>query len=949
MGAKYASKSATGYNSSPPADDGSQTAANLVKWSTIKTKLADPGKTLADDINTALVAAFDYSVRSITSSDNTVAGDHMRMVEIASTVTTAVTVSLGDAATMTTAYRTYIKNSSAISQTVGRVTVGDTIDGVAANVTLAAGTGALFEVNAAGNGYTSIGLKVSSSSALASSTTTVNVSAATAPTAGQVLTATGASTATWQTAVDVLTAQQSLISYVHADLNTAHRDTIKAGFIPAWFNQQWGGGVNGYELVDAATGTPYKFESATGYVEPQGDYGTIGNAAAATYRSMGFKVSSTQSIPAVWLRLFKTGNPTNNLGVFIYSDTAGAPNALIANGTATAISGKAFESGDVNGAMVRFTFATPPALTAGTQYHIVCKSSGAVDASNYWNWVRGTANKYPFGYNNVGDATPTWTPSTTFGNCFLVEAPTTTQTFQSGGIFGDGKAVFYEGSPLNQSNQRRADLADLKGLTPNNMTLLLRGTAHTKDKTIADMTYGLDHDRVVVRCAVTTGFPVLTVYDSAGTARTVTGTTDISSGDHDVAVLVTTAGCSLWVDGASQGTPIVATITFDTLFAQGQIGSLWIGGGFALAPTWSGSSISSFTGLPSTLGWTYAGVATEANAFSVSGSKLYQNKSGYTALQDGYYNKTTAGLSNANGYNIAMKLRNVSCTNTSQQASSCIDIYDGAKRSVINTSEYFIQPFSAAYFSTYLQADLKTADIVSHLIFKGSDGYQFLNGKLIGDYTGLITGATATNELHIGDISTTSGENADVVHSYWKYYTTAALLPQATAGSLSEWAIWTGDKTSILATLWNSGSPISVKQFCGLGVNWKRGDDGAWVHRAMQRGITSAPSLSTSTVLTKEMEAFVIGDTVEIGCNDSQLNNTVGAGHWNYAYLDGALMTPYSFSLAQIAGYSLNITTPKLPFKSYFGMHKAEGRAVIGSGVGSSRDTSRSFIAEGRN
>jgi hypothetical protein len=157
MGAKYSSKSATGYNSSPPADDGSQTAANLVKWSTIKTKLADPGKTLADDINTALVAAFDYSVRSITSSDKTVAGDHMRIVEIASTVTTAVTVSLGDAATMTTAYRTYIKNSSAISQTVGRVTVGDTIDGVAGNVTLGPNKGLLFEVNAVGNGYITAG------------------------------------------------------------------------------------------------------------------------------------------------------------------------------------------------------------------------------------------------------------------------------------------------------------------------------------------------------------------------------------------------------------------------------------------------------------------------------------------------------------------------------------------------------------------------------------------------------------------------------------------------------------------------------------------------------------------------------------------------------------------------------------------------------------------------
>lgn len=54
----YTSQSASGYNTSPPADDGSATEANKVKWSTIKSKLGDPVKDLADAINTQVSAAF---------------------------------------------------------------------------------------------------------------------------------------------------------------------------------------------------------------------------------------------------------------------------------------------------------------------------------------------------------------------------------------------------------------------------------------------------------------------------------------------------------------------------------------------------------------------------------------------------------------------------------------------------------------------------------------------------------------------------------------------------------------------------------------------------------------------------------------------------------------------------------------------------------------------------
>ena len=54
----YTSVSISGYNSSPPPDDGSQTSANKVEWAKHKTKIGDPLKTLAEAINTNVLAAF---------------------------------------------------------------------------------------------------------------------------------------------------------------------------------------------------------------------------------------------------------------------------------------------------------------------------------------------------------------------------------------------------------------------------------------------------------------------------------------------------------------------------------------------------------------------------------------------------------------------------------------------------------------------------------------------------------------------------------------------------------------------------------------------------------------------------------------------------------------------------------------------------------------------------
>ena len=66
----YTSQSApSSYNQSPPADDGTQTAANQVFWATIKTKLGDPLKTFIENVNSAVSSAFSAIDKGTTAGD----------------------------------------------------------------------------------------------------------------------------------------------------------------------------------------------------------------------------------------------------------------------------------------------------------------------------------------------------------------------------------------------------------------------------------------------------------------------------------------------------------------------------------------------------------------------------------------------------------------------------------------------------------------------------------------------------------------------------------------------------------------------------------------------------------------------------------------------------------------------------------------------------------------
>jgi hypothetical protein len=94
MANPYTSQALSGYNSSPPTDDGSATAANQVTWAKHKTKLADPIKTLAEAINTETLAAFGLTFGQgilTKSADYTVAAED-RGVLLSVTGTTTITL-----------------------------------------------------------------------------------------------------------------------------------------------------------------------------------------------------------------------------------------------------------------------------------------------------------------------------------------------------------------------------------------------------------------------------------------------------------------------------------------------------------------------------------------------------------------------------------------------------------------------------------------------------------------------------------------------------------------------------------------------------------------------------------------------------------------------------------------------------------------------------------------
>jgi hypothetical protein len=99
--------------------------------------------------------------------------------------------------------------------------------------------------------------------------------------------------------------------------------------------------------------------------------------------SQGFSHSNTTTAQFADILLKKTGTPTGNLTLAIYSNTAGMPNAVITNGTANVVAASTLTTGYT---LIRFTWSTPPTITASTQYHLVLTTADSASNTNYVEW-----------------------------------------------------------------------------------------------------------------------------------------------------------------------------------------------------------------------------------------------------------------------------------------------------------------------------------------------------------------------------------------------------------------------------------------------------------------------------------------------------------------------------------------------------------------------------------
>lgn len=151
MGTKYVTEAISGFDSSPPSDDGAETEANKVKYSTTKEKLADPIKTQVENIDTKLLLMADVDPESKTSTYTTVASDHQKTMECDGTFTlTLLAVSSAPAG-----YTVIVKNIGTGVITVD-ATGTETIDGSTSTVSLIAQEVISVQLNQTETGYSSL-------------------------------------------------------------------------------------------------------------------------------------------------------------------------------------------------------------------------------------------------------------------------------------------------------------------------------------------------------------------------------------------------------------------------------------------------------------------------------------------------------------------------------------------------------------------------------------------------------------------------------------------------------------------------------------------------------------------------------------------------------------------------------------------------------------------------
>jgi microcystin-dependent protein len=157
MGSPYTSVAISGYNANPPADDGSQTSSNQLTWAKHKTKLGDPLKTLAEAINTNVVAAFGKTLGSANVVEATTNYDAAAVDQGRVIVATAdsITITTPDLTSVNAPFAFEVQNNSSGDITLDGYSA-QTING-ATTLVLEAGAGG--HVHAFGSNWIFVGAR----------------------------------------------------------------------------------------------------------------------------------------------------------------------------------------------------------------------------------------------------------------------------------------------------------------------------------------------------------------------------------------------------------------------------------------------------------------------------------------------------------------------------------------------------------------------------------------------------------------------------------------------------------------------------------------------------------------------------------------------------------------------------------------------------------------------
>lgn len=724
--------------------------------------------------------------------------------------------------------------------------------------------------------------------------------------------------------------QQSHVSalthMIHPSVHGRWNDFYKSGLRPGFHNQQWGGGIAGYELLDNATDNVITFDSLTGLVEDSVAAGmtTIGTK----YLSQAIKVGENCAVQAIWICLSKSGNPVDFSILTIFNDDGtGKPSGFvgITNGSSNIINNRQITTDTTKAEWYRFVFPTPPTLLQNVQYHFALTRTGAVDATNFILLRLTGTSHYPFGLSCTSDGT-TWTKqaaSPVLGIKFLLEPVITNQFFQpTGGLVDPARLVFSEGVPLAQSKVLVDQLVNYHN--DKLFTQLLRISNAVMGKTIADIGWGMNHDRINISCDLATGYLRVAVYTSTkALVQLVSNITVVAVTLVDVAVIVRTMNdgadyIQIWINGVLNTSTAGLSINMSPFLKQ--VGTRWIGGGFPVSPAWSQDM--NMTSLPSAQGWSWIGTATEANAMSILGNKLIQNAAGYSATDTGYYTRG-AGFNNVTGWIVSVRVRIVSATGPIGTLSCCIVVHDGTKAVTVNIQDYFLNTGDYS-----VQFDPKLTDNVITICGKGIDYYVFSGTKLIIDGSGKLLSTTAFNSIDFGDTDATSGAKSDVIWSDLKFYAGGMVVPTISTGmSLHEAGYFSGDQSAYLPALYNAGVPISIKNFWYQSNNYVT--EIPWTIRIL--GITFNPSTnSTTPIKVMEMESYVLGNSFEArGTYTFQADSSfVGTAT---ILVDGKFILAEQANLSVVNGPFYTLPSSSVSV-TYIGMHKIEQCMSVSSG-----------------